>query len=221
MESIEIIWIMFGLMAASGLFWVIGRGLDPVWRCTKMRQLLRRPYVVLKIVNKDNQLINTHVVNAEKDILTVGTDMWAITKGSIYLQTKGGKKKKESGFKIDMSSIRREEGAPTIYVDRDSIKPIGFEGRNADSVKPTEVGSTLLAWIFNQYAKKLAGVEQQKLIVIGVAILLIVNIGLTWDTNQKAEQALMIVKELRGTTPAGTTIEGETVKITQPGGSNG
>lgn len=220
MELIEIlIYFMICLFAIIG-GWLVGRVMDPVWRCNKLRQFTKKPYIILNIIQKDGLLINTKVVNAEKDVIVTGTDMWIITKGSIHLKTKEGLIR-ESGFTIKQQNIRSEEGAPTVYVDMDSLKPIGFYARNEeDAVKPTEIGSTLLAWVFNQFAKKMAGIERQQLFIYIILGLCVLNLIVSFNAGQQAGDTLTIVKDMQaagaGVLPIGTIVQNGSIQIVQP-----
>ena len=253
MEGIDGLAIMVGVLFAIGfiiLAFVMGRWLDPIWRCKFLRKLTKKDYVVLNIKSSDGRTIETRVVNAEGETVLIGTNLWTIEKGKVYLKYKPqtglgiadfikeqrteGKEDKDikahldrisdenKGFLLKNSKYQYiEEGAPTIYVDYDSIKPLGFEG-DKTTVKPAEVGATILSLVLVRTHKALATVADlsmiQKLIAFGLAINLILTF-LGWSAAQEARDEVLIIKQVitTGSVSAGAG-GGGTMVIKQPSG---
>lgn len=204
------------------LGWIIGRLMDPVWRCIQMRKWLKAPYIVLNVVRKDNTLISTHVVNAEKDIIVLENTLWIITKGTIHLKTKEGKILKETGFTLNNSMLKYEEGAPTVYVDHDNITPVNFYDSGKSSVKPGEVGSTMLAWVFNQYAKNMASLKQNGQMILVILLLVGLCTGLVWTVKTTVEDNNVKITAIQAAltnskiVPANGQISNGSITINQP-----
>jgi hypothetical protein len=171
-----IIMAVFGVVLA----WFIGRWADPVYKCKTMRKWFKKPYYIFNIIDKDGRTIDTKVVNAEKDVVVRDNNMWIIMKNRVYR-----KDKPESGFSISKNMIRWEEGAPTVYVDSDTLKILDFQrDEPASGVKSEEVGSTILAYIYNKIAKAMMGVDQFKMLQYLVIVLILGSLAVSWQTMQ-------------------------------------
>jgi len=210
--------------------YIIGRWMDPVWRCRFLRKISRKDYIVLNMKSSDGKTIETRVVNAEGDTVRVNEAIWAIVKRRVYLKykpqtglalksfykekKKGGmehkdimaeidqkleeesEKNRNVGFAITPQVIQNEEGAPVVYVDRDSIKPLGFEGEPS-TVKPNEVGAALLSIVQIKVHKALAATSQLKtyqiLTMLGVGVILILVFLAFSNTNTIIQQNETII----------------------------
>ncbi len=197
---------------------LIGRILDPDWRCMQMRKWLRRNYVVLNILEGDSRNYRTLVVNADKDMVYVSNACWVITKGRIYR-----KDKSEKGFKIKKTNISfGNQGAPNIFVSHDDIKPVEFS-HQCSNVKPDEIGSALQAWVSNEKAKNYTNANKLMTLVIiacllsaGSLILSFLNHG-TLSEMTEGTTAQVTGNARNVPVPEGGTIEGNSIVIRQEG----
>lgn len=243
-----IFFMMFGVAAA----YLLGRWMDPIWRCRFLRKLTKKPYTVLNIRLQDGKTIETRVVNTEGDTIMLGNAIWAVQKGKVYLKYKPQTglsvlswlkeklKKKEAkpkdmeklldqklkegenrsmGFMISKKYQQLEEGAPVVYVDYDSIKPLAFEGQET-AVKPQEVGSALLALVMIHKQKALAAINQmgmlQKITVVLLAVCLILC-AVNYMTLSEIRDTLMI-GGTGAVSGAAATVQDGQMTITQPTG---
>jgi hypothetical protein len=108
--------------------------------------------------------------------------MWVLQKYLIYR-----KDKPERGFLANEKMLRWEEGVPSVYVDKDSLKPVDFYAERGE-VKPEEVGATLTAWVNNQLAKGLASIKQHQLLLILCIVCSLAAAGVAYLTYQQATQ---------------------------------
>lgn len=178
---VDVTSIIFGVGGIlSGVLggFILGKVADPYWKCSQLRKLTKKPYVVANLTRKDGILISTYVVNTEKDVIQIGSDVWVVTEGTIYIRTEGkvvagkyveGQIVKESGLQIQPSMLYQEQGCPVLYLNMDDLKPIKLHhpvGSTMENVKPSEIGPTLLAWVFNQYAKGLSNVKNNSVMMM-------------------------------------------------------
>jgi len=163
MDSMTYLVFFWVLIGAFG----IGMLSNPLLRCKLMRKWLKKNYLVLNIKEKGSNRIAWKIVNADDDVVFLGTRLWIICKSRVQRKVQFGEKtktistwiyrlfqkgKEESGFNIEDKHISWEEGVPCIYVDADNIKPLKFYQEEAN-VRADEVGSSILGWVNNQRAK--------------------------------------------------------------------
>lgn len=218
--ELDVLIVIFTTAFVLVLGVVMGRLFDVNWRCNIMRRFTRKNYVVLNITDKDGKYILSKVVNVEQDTISVGNEMWAVTRGRIY-----AKKNLHSGFLIGSKDIKFESGAPNVYVNRESITPVDFYPTSSpdEIIKPAEVGSTLKAWIANQLAKALASIQKTQIFLIIIIVLVVLNLLISaYGAFQAADNGKKLDAIQAAVTPI-SSINGQlqngTLVITQkPGG---
>lgn len=158
-----------GVIAILTVGILIGRLLDLDWRCTKMRQFLKKNYVVLNILEGDGAVYLSSIVNLENDVLNVDNKAWVIDKRRIYRRDKPA-----LGSIIGKQDIKwGNQGAPNIFVGKDDLKAKPLDDPNKSILKPTEVGSALNGWKLYEAAKaKLAALKDNLPIYLGVMVLI-------------------------------------------------
>ena len=177
---------------------LIGKLADPRFRCRQMRRFLHKNYIIVAIVEKDQKTISNRVMNAEMDYITDGVFAWIAKQGSIYRANsaemspnmfKGEDefKKSTTFFKITKKNIRWEEGVPTIYVDRDNVKPLNFFD-DKTNVKPNELSSANTAFLSNQRAKDLATNNNAQIIMIIILIASCIAAWFAYQANNIANE---------------------------------
>jgi hypothetical protein len=189
----------FAIMAGA----LIGKLLDPRFRCRQMRRFLHKNYIILAIVEKDQKTITEKVMNADMDYITDGTFAWITKQGSIYrmmntdisaniFKDEAAFQKSQTFFKPSKKSVRWQEGVPTIYIDRDNIKPLNFFD-DKTNVKPNELSSANTAYLANQRAKDLATNNNAQIIMIIILIAAIVAAWFSYQANtQVGEIKIML-----------------------------
>lgn len=211
-----------GVLALVALFvgitiYVFARWQDPVQRCKWKRKWLKQNTHVLYITDKEGKTINARTVNVEKDCINVDNELWVIVGSRVYR-----KDNTSQGTTIKRKNIRYEEGAPTIYVDRDSIKPLDFY-EDSSKVKPEEIGATLNAYVFNQLAKGIAGIANQKTFMMIILIASLASVGLNLylvkTISEMGDQLTSIKNAISGSSiiPKGGTLANGTIYVTQGG----
>lgn len=204
------------------LGWLLGRWFDADFRCNLMRRLTKKNYLVVNVTDKDGRNLLASVCNATDDTISIGTDMWVVTKGKIY-----SKKNISKGFIIQESDIKFRNGAPNIFVDRETITPVDFYRTTDEIIKPTEIGATLQAWIANQLAKALSNINRINILLYLIIALLAGNLLIGWLNGQEISATHKDVKDMRAAlTPAITgatgSVQNGTLYIDQTkGGTNG
>lgn len=159
---------------------LIGKLMDSRFLCKQMRRFLRKNYIIVAIVEKDQKTISSRVMNAEMDYITDGTFAWITKQGSIYrmqdaqlspniFRSEDEFKKSQSFFKFTKKNVRWEEGVPTVYVDRDNVKPLNFYD-DKTNVKPNELSSANTSFLANQRAKDLASNQNQTILLVLILI---------------------------------------------------
>lgn len=210
---------------------LIGKLMDSRFLCKQMRRFLRKNYIIVAIVEKDQKTISSRVMNAEMDYVTDGTFAWITKQGSIYrmndaqlspnlFRTDDEFKKSQTFFKFTKKNVRWEEGVPTVYVDRDNVKPLNFYD-DKTNVKPNELSSANTSFLANQRAKDLATNQTQQILLILILIGAAAAAYFSW-------QAYTMVGDIKtglaaGTyqtvpTPKGATVANGTMTINAGGG---
>jgi len=205
------------------LGWFLGRWFDADWRCNFLRRLTKKNYIVVNVTDKDGHNLLSTVCNATDDTVTIGTDMWVLTRGKIY-----SKKNISKGFLIQDSDIKFRNGAPNIFVDKETVTPVDFYSTTDEIIKPAEIGATLQAWIANQLAKALSNINRVNLILHLIIALLLGNLIIGWLNGQEIGAIRQEVKNLQSAIapviPAGTkgVVQNGTLYIDQTkGGASG
>ena len=199
-----IVYGMIGVTIVAGIAWLVGRAMDIQWRAKTLRNLLKRDYGVLTLINKDNKTHKSVMINFGKDEIRVGKELWIVDQRHIYRADK-----REKGFFADENNIKFEEGVPTIYVDHDHLEPIIFY-KPEGTTKPLEISAWLTSFVANQLAKGKA--DQEKVlklllyITIGLALLGLVGIYFLYQQGN-AGNALCNAALNATTTPLPTPVE--------------
>jgi hypothetical protein len=182
---------------------LIGKLLDVSWRVWLLRQLTKVDWHVLAFISKDKKNIYRYAVNPDKDVVVFRGMLFVTEKGRIYRE-----KKVNEGWLFSRAPRSSDEGVPVIYVDADSLRPITFQSHE-DSVKPSEAGTVLTAWIENQINKNF---EQRDKIFMVVCICagLILLTGIMayfgWQESAMVNQRLTAIEYKLGIRVMNTTL---------------
>jgi hypothetical protein len=218
--------LYFGAIIILMLALVVGRLMDPAYRCNMLRRFTKKPYIMAKLFAKDARLVNSHVINAFADSLWIGSAYWTFLAGSVMIERKNSDGKlerdKEAGFKITSAMLRTDEGCPTLYLDVDTMRPLKIwkPDEGADT-KPDEIGSTMLAWDSNQALKRTRGAGNPMIWTIVLMIIVVCCLFISWDADQKANIAASnTAKILSYMNQSGAIVPGQggTMNIVQPKG---
>lgn len=190
---IELLFNYFMLGLFMIFSFLLARALDPNWRCLKLRQYLKRNYIVLNISDKSNKHLFSKVVDAHDDTAIFGARMWVLEKSKLYTKkfnnkTKLWQKEDYKGFNIETDNIKFEQGAPNIYVDNENITPLEFYENHTNTIKPNEIGSTLQAWVYNQLAKNIKAVNLIQNLLIVLVVIGLLNLAISGLNYLKTEE---------------------------------
>jgi hypothetical protein len=170
----------FSMVVLALVFFLLGRISDTHFRAKLMRTLTKKDYGILGIASQDRKNIRKVVVNFEKSVIKLGSQVWVIQSGRIYRQ-----EKPETGFsfqnskgELSVDTFRYEEGIPILYVDITNLKPLNFYPQETGKVPPEELGSFLSSWIANQIAKGMNVIAEYKTFLLIIIVLAIVIITL-------------------------------------------
>jgi hypothetical protein len=181
----------------TALMIFVGRCLDPTFRAKLLRMVLKKDYGILGVASKDRKNIKKIVVNFEKTIIKLGTDVWIIKGGRIFRE-----EKPEQGFsfinskgQIAVNTMRVEEGIPILYVDADNLKPLDLwpeKDATTKNVVPEEMGSWLMSWIGNQIAKGMNVIAEYRILLIAILIVSLIIIIFLWFLGGRIDKAIEI-----------------------------
>jgi len=170
----------FSMVVLALVFFLLGRIADTHFRAKVMRMITKKDYGILGIASQDRKNIRKIVVNFEKSVIKLGSQVWVIQSGRIYRQ-----EKPETGFsfqnskgELSVDTFRYEEGIPILYVDITNLKPLNFYPQETGKVPPEELGSFLSSWIANQIAKGMNVIAEYKTFLLIIIVLAIVIITL-------------------------------------------
>jgi len=173
--------LIIGSIIGVFVVWFIGRLFDIHFRCSMMRLIDKvADYGILCISSKDRKRIEKVIVSFKKDCLWVDCYCWIFDKRHLFRELKH-----EKGFYIQDHHVIFEEGVPCLYVDRNDLKPLSFEGEE-NPVKPNEVASGLKAWIDNERAKMMAQNQSMQTLLIVCVIFSLIAAGLGYMSMTKA-----------------------------------
>jgi len=206
---------LFGGLTALILGFAVGKFMDNNWRCRTMRRILKQNYILLNITQKNGKTIHSQVVNADNDIAIVGGKMWVLKGGKIYDQ-----KDKRKSYFFKEKEIKYIDGAPVVFVNNEDLTPLDFYQNNEGIIKPDEIGSTLLAWVFNQMNKNLSSVKNmqlfQTIMLVGVVLVLVLSFFNMQDLGEMREQITALNAKVSPTiVPEGGQIKDGNIVINQ------
>jgi len=199
---------------------LIGRLLDPYWRASMLRRITKKDYGVVNILSKDNRRIASLVVNFENDVVNYGGNVWIFEKSHIYR-----KNKIERGFTIskgekpneEPTPIKFEEGLPSVFVDKDTMKPKDFWQEDKPKVPSAEMSGFLLGYTENQIQKSLGWARNNLLFILVIMLLCGANVVIGWtalDTMGRMEKKIDGLQASLAT-PTGGHVQNGTIVIDQ------
>lgn len=64
----------------AAIIYVVASWTNPYWRCKRLRQLTKKNYMGLCMIQKDARNISLRIINADNDVIILGTRMWVALK---------------------------------------------------------------------------------------------------------------------------------------------
>ena len=64
----------------AAIIYVVASWTNPYWRCKRLRQLTKKNYMGLCMIQKDARNISLRIINADSDVIILGTKMWVALK---------------------------------------------------------------------------------------------------------------------------------------------
>jgi hypothetical protein len=178
--------------------------MDIYFRAKVLKSILHRKYGIANIVSEGGKIVSIIVDFGKDTIRFKSGEIWIIEEGHIF-----NKAKKEKGFFASADNIMFEDGLPTIYIDRSSIKPLHFYAHE-DKVRPDQIGAILLAWVENWKAKVMKGLKTNNLIQYVIILVIFLCLAMSYMAYQSANDAKGIVMGIRD------TLSGATVQPVNP-----
>ncbi len=154
------------------LGWLI---MDPFMRATIIRKLTRRNFGILFLVSRGKQVIPL-IKDLNGSLIWHDRKVWVITPSRIYTLRKSA----DGDFAIKSEDIYLVGGVPTMFIDFDTMKPIGFF-KDQSEIKPEELGASLIGWNNNQIAKAIVFKKQ---VTTMVTILLVIVLACVYFSYQ-------------------------------------
>ena len=190
MEDI-VVFAFLGACFAMAIAYAFGAWANPFWKCKQLRGFLKKNYVIICLLSKDRRSFVVSVVNAVKDKIKYRDFIWYITEGSIWraleIPTEKNKEPADSTRlvgnepkkKFFMDMLQHAEGVPIVFLDMDTLTPVGFQNAEA-KVKANEISAFLQADWLNEYAKMQASNKSLQIWLIAACCLSLLSVGLTY-----------------------------------------
>jgi len=197
-EWMSIVLLYVGLMMFLPIGMILGWALlDPYMRCKILRRASHRNYGIVNFVGKGQKII-TKIKNFDDALIWKGNAVWAITKEHIYQLTKDGDKLVTTG-KIDSENIVSiVDTVPVLFVDLDSMQPLGLARDRREGINPLELGPALKSWIDNEKAKALGLRKTMDMFFIILIILAFVSVGIAYISMNNVNDMMAQFTALQG-----------------------
>lgn len=177
MDDNTALWI---ILIVGAMCFLVARYLDVAYRVKLLRRLTKRDWHMIKLVGLDMKSIQTFALDINQGIFNVDNGLWYALNGHIYREeTKpDGSKgvKSEDGFIIKPKNVITDEGVPTLFIYKDSMKPANFDRADKSTIKPEEAGANINGYIATEIEKD--QVKQAKILLyvtlalLGLALVL-------------------------------------------------
>lgn len=179
-EWMNVVLLYVGLMMFMPIGMIIGWALlDPYMRCKIMRRATHKNYGIVNFVGKGQKIV-AKIKNFDDSLIWKGNAVWAITKEHIYQLSKNGDNLVATG-KIDSESIvTLVDTVPVLFVDLDSMQPLGLARDRREGINPLELGPALKSWVDNEKAKALGLRKTMDMFFIVLIILGVASIGVAY-----------------------------------------
>jgi hypothetical protein len=194
---------MYAIVIIIGSFMFIPVGMIVGWimfdvfiRCKMLRRISKRNYGIVNFVGKGKRIVSK-IKNFDHGLIWQKEDLWVLTKGKIYQQTKDGNAANE-GYSLDPDSVLTlVDTVPVIFVDMDSMEPLSITQQGRTPIYPSEIGSACKAWIDVQRAKLLSSKKTMDILLIIAVICCIGAIVVSVLTMNKVEELTKLVQALQ------------------------
>lgn len=195
---------MYAIVIIIGSFMFIPVGMVVGWvmfdlfiRCKILRRVSKRNYGIVNFVGKGKRIVSK-IKNFDHGLIWQKEDLWVLTKGKIYQQTKDGNAANE-GYSLDPESVLTlVDTIPVIFVDMDSMEPLSITQQGRTPVYPSEIGSACKAWMDVQRAKLLANKKAMDILLLVAIICAIGAIVISALTYNKVEELTKLIKGMSG-----------------------
>jgi len=147
MDPLTTLILFIGGLFATAIILFIGRWFDSFFKCSIMRMITKKNYVLIEVVESDGKNGLFYVVNIDMGRIKVGKFVWIFNQADVCREDMT-----EKGFAIQNQHVRWINGIPVVRIDKDSIMPRRMEG-SPSKVKPDEIWSIFTAWIANERAE--------------------------------------------------------------------
>lgn len=194
---------MYAIVIIIGSFMFIPVGMIIGWiifdvfmRCKILRRISKRNYGIVNFVGKGKRIVSK-IKNFDYSLIWQKEDLWVLTKGKIYQQTKDGNAVND-GYDLDPDSVLTlVDTVPVIFVDMDSMEPLSITQQGREPIYPSEIGSACKAWMDVQRAKLLSSKKTMDILLLIAIICCIGAIVVSVLTMQKVDELTKLVQTLQ------------------------
>ncbi|MDH7506274.1 MAG: hypothetical protein QHH15_00600 [Candidatus Thermoplasmatota archaeon] len=165
---------LFGMMCFLPLGLVLGwLFLNIEVRVLIYRKMRGKNYGIVHFVHRGGQRMVTRIKDFDNDVIIQDTKMWILKNEGIYYMDKNRNLVMHAA--IHSHHIKTlPANIPVLYLDADTMIPLTFHKVESQS-NPQQVGSTILGYIYNQFAKSLFMKRGLQIFFIILIILAAVN----------------------------------------------
>lgn len=184
----ELMWASLGIIAGFVFAILVFLYFDTFSRVKILRAVTKRNYGIVFLVGRGKQ-ITTLVKNLDEDTIWIDNNVWIIDSNKIYR-----KDNKTNINAIESKHINTISGIPILFLSLESMKPLDFYS-DENTVKPEEIGATLRAWLYNQYAKMLFFKKTIEIAAIVIIVLLLAITFFSYVSYNNSQEIVKISKE--------------------------
>ena len=187
MDPLTTLILFIGGLFAAAIILFIGRWFDSFFKCSIMRMITKKNYVLIEVVESDGKNGLFYVVNIDMGRIKVGKFVWIFNQADVCREDMT-----EKGFAIQNQHVRWINGIPVVRIDKDSIMPRRMEG-SPSKVKPDEIWSIFTAWIANERAEMMMAMPNilntiMILVIASIIVSAVMNYMVVDKVNSLASQ---------------------------------
>ena len=144
--------LLLGALGGAGglvLGVLIGKYSDATNQAILLKNLTRKDYIVLSLVDNETSTEAEYVVERKEDVIEWGEFAWMVKGAKFYKRSKEGKM--EGGG----ARISNRNGVAILYVDKKQFIPVEVGQTQVTKISAKAVSSGLNAWMLNIAKKRL------------------------------------------------------------------
>lgn len=167
-SNVIVLMAIFGSIGFAPIGFLLGWFvMDPFMRATIFRKLTHRNFGILFLVSRGKQIIPI-IKDLNGSLIWHDRKVWVVAPNRIYTF----RKSVDGDHPIKSKDVYLFGGVPTMFLDFDTMKPIGFF-KDQSEIKPEELGASLIGWNNNQIAKAIVFKKQVQTIITVLLMIII------------------------------------------------